>query len=94
MGWELLEGMSHEEIAEAVKQGLCGYFEVSMDELPSQLLLGTIDEEEAQRIFREEFPLPATPPYLTAEGVNIIYQQYEIACYAAGMPTCVIAAAK
>ena len=30
-------------------------------------------------------PLPAFTPYLDANGVNFIYQQYEIACYAVGL---------
>jgi hypothetical protein len=36
------------------------------------------------------FPLPQAAPYFTADGVVFIYQQYEIACYAAGLPNCVI----
>lgn len=35
-------------------------------------------------------PLPASAPYLTEKGVVFIYQQYEIAPYAAGMPTFII----
>ncbi|MDE6438615.1 MAG: RsiV family protein, partial [Muribaculaceae bacterium] len=30
------------------------------------------------------------PPYFMKDGVVFLYQQYEIACYAAGMPACVI----
>lgn len=30
-------------------------------------------------------PLPATPPYLAADGVHFLYQQYEIAPYYLGM---------
>ena len=32
-------------------------------------------------------PLPNTPPALTDKGISIIYQQYEIAPYAAGLPS-------
>ena len=38
----------------------------------------------------EIIPLPANQPYLTPKGVAIEYKQYEIACYAAGMPSFVI----
>lgn len=31
-------------------------------------------------------PLPSTPPYFLENGAVVIYQQYEIAAYAAGMP--------
>lgn len=34
--------------------------------------------------------LPAFPPVYLQEGINFTYQQYEIACYAAGMPSCTI----
>lgn len=34
--------------------------------------------------------LPSCPPYLTADGVAFTYQQYEIAPYSEGMPTCVL----
>lgn len=34
-----------------------------------------------------EVPLPSTQPYLTADGVKFVYQEYEIAPYAAGLPT-------
>ena len=37
-----------------------------------------------------QLPLPAQPPYVAADGVHFIYQQYEIAPYAAGMPECVL----
>ena len=35
-------------------------------------------------------PLPALRPYPTAVGLVFTYQQYEIACYADGMPNFVI----
>lgn len=38
----------------------------------------------------DTLPLPVCPPSFRADGVGIVYQQYEIACYAMGMPACVI----
>lgn len=35
----------------------------------------------------DSFPLPSTPPYFTRKGVTFVYQAYEIAPYAAGIPT-------
>ena len=35
-------------------------------------------------------PLPATPPVFTKEGVLFTYQQYEIAAYAAGLPSFIV----
>lgn len=37
-----------------------------------------------------ELPLPATVPYFTKNGVKFIYQQYEIAPFSAGAPSCTI----
>ena len=34
------------------------------------------------------FPLPAAAPIFKKHGVTFIYQQYEIAAYAVGMPKC------
>lgn len=56
------------------------YFEVRTEsELRDILLLNN-----------EPFPFPQNPPYFEENGVCFLYQQYEIAPYAAGMPACVI----
>lgn len=34
----------------------------------------------------KHIPMPATPPYMMEDGIVLIYQQYEIASYAMGMP--------
>ncbi len=39
-----------------------------------------------------DFPLPETDPWLITDSVQFVYQPYEIAPYAAGLPTCRIAA--
>lgn len=91
MGWDLVKGMPKNEIVKAIKNGLAEYFEAKdVNDLPEYLLLGNGEDKEVRRIFENDFPLPATPPYLTADGVQIIYQQYEIAPYAAGMPAACI----
>ncbi len=51
---------------------------------------GDITLEEALLISPDMLPLPQCPPLLLDSGVMFIYQQYEIACYAAGIPTCVV----
>lgn len=80
MDWELLKGMPRPEINRAIHKGLMDYFEVNNEE----------DFQNALLSDAANLPLPQTPPFLTKKGVEIIYQQYEIACYAAGMPTCVV----
>lgn len=56
------------------------YFEVSTDEAFAEMLL----------VKPDEIPLPVAGPALTPEGLDVIYQQYEIAPYACGMPSCTI----
>ena len=85
--WELLKGYTTKELRSEIKNGLKGYFDIpknaadSDEQLQNSLM---IDEES----FCNAFPLPECRPYLTNKGVCIRYQQYEIACYAAGMPEC------
>lgn len=63
-----------------IKEGLCEYFDVSMENLENQLMDVSV----------ESLPLPQTAPGFTKEGIVFQYQQYEIACYAAGAPRVVI----
>lgn len=58
------------------------YFDVKTDkELVGMLLY--IDNVK-------NIPLPANEPALTKDGITLIYGQYEIALYLAGMPTVTI----
>lgn len=45
---------------------------------------------DALLIDPDTLPLPATGLTFMTKGMNVTYQQYEIACYAAGMPSCTI----
>ena len=56
-------------------QGLIKYFEVKTENDMRELLFD-----------RENIILPQTEPYFTKDGLTFIYQQYEIAAYAYGMP--------
>lgn len=85
--WELLKGYTTKELRSEIKNGLKGYFDIPINAADSDEQLQNslmIDEES----FCNAFPLPECRPYLTNTGVCIRYQQYEIACYAAGMPEC------
>ena len=71
---------SEEAMQPLIRKGLCGYFsydgyEVTDDNLGECLF-------DASGII----PLPAYEPYPTADGLAFVYQQYEIAPYASGMP--------
>ncbi|MBD5425926.1 MAG: DUF3298 domain-containing protein [Bacteroides sp.] len=45
---------------------------------------------DALLINPDTMQLPVCPPDFRQDGVVFLYQQYEIACYAAGMPACLI----
>lgn len=69
-----------------LKDGLKKYFEVTADNELVGMLLGIDDPDD--------IPLPKAEPFLTKDGLTLRYAQYEIAPYAAGMPTVVIPMAK
>lgn len=81
--YEMLIDTETSEFKKLIKKGLTEYFSdsdyaiTSDDELAAML----ITESDVNNL-----PLPEYAPYLTNEGVTFIYQQYEIAPYAAGMP--------
>lgn len=75
IGWELFSTVKMQSI---LRDGLKEYFSVKTEEeLESCLGLNSI----------YSIPLPVTPPLFTEKGIVVIYQQYEIAAYAAGMPS-------
>lgn len=65
-----------------IKEGVRSYFrengeEALNDEQLKDMLIGV---EDVNRI-----PLPSAAPYFTQRGLSFVYQQYEIAPYAAGL---------
>ncbi len=82
-GWDMFTASGKEKLRGMIKDGLKRkYFKANSDEEFYAMLL----EENA----RYTFPLPETEPICGAHGVQFIYQQYEIAPYSAGLPTCVL----
>ena len=82
IGWDILKNTYEQEFQELLKHGLKEYFEVgSDDELKSMLL----NESDFYSI-----PLPQCGPMFVKEGISFVYNQYEIAPYAAGLPSFVV----
>ena len=82
-GWDMFKPQSTDKLRGMIKEGLKrDYFKVENDEEFYAMLLA----ENA----RYDFPLPATDPVCMPDGVQFIYQQYEIAPYAAGIPSCTL----
>lgn len=72
------------DLQRELNKGLKKYFEVSSDtELEENLQISDIYSASY-------LPMPQTAPWIDKDGLHFIYGQYEIACYAAGMPEIVI----
>ena len=62
-----------------------------MEKYFSTLLDGTgVEMMEILDLKDGQIPLPAWAPYPSEEGLNLVYQQYEIGAYALGMPSCIL----
>ena len=81
LGMDMFRPGTTDKVLELVKKGLMEqYFEVKTEKEFNDMLLvnnGTLS-------------FPVNPPYFEEKGVCFLYQQYEIAPYAAGMPQCLI----
>lgn len=78
IGYGIFKNTNSKEFKQAIVSGLKKYFNVKTDkELKSCLL----DVENLN-----EIPLPKSAPYITEDGICLIYGQYEIAPYVYGMP--------
>ena len=80
--WDIVRSDSQSRLHDIVRGMLKDYFNAKSDSELMEYLQGVDDVAS--------LPLPATPPFMTDEGFTLIYQQYEIAAYAAGMPSGVI----
>ncbi|MBQ5993145.1 MAG: DUF3298 domain-containing protein [Bacteroidales bacterium] len=79
--YDIFREESMDELTELVKDNIFSqYFESDASEMENMLTMENNDF----------FPLPQAAPIFREDGVEFVYQQYEIACYAAGMPACVI----
>lgn len=79
--WTFIASNFSSRFQERVKTGLMEYFEVKTEDELDEVL-------QVDHIYN--IPLPVTLPYFTEKGVSITYQQYEIAPYAAGLPSMII----
>ena len=63
----------------------------AMEKYFSTLLDGTgVEMMEILDLKDGQIPLPVWAPYPSGEGLNLVYQQYEIGAYALGMPSCIL----
>lgn len=81
LGWNMFKPEALPKLTAMIKTGLMTqYFEVPAESDLAECLL----------IDPDTLPLPVSNPAFLESGVVFLYQQYEIAPYAAGMPACTI----
>ena len=79
LGWDMFRSDSLVAIKNMVKEAIKTQYFKAGNNFSDYLL-----------VKENEFPLPQTAPRFVKDGIEFIYQQYEIAPYAAGMPSCVL----
>ena len=81
-GFDMLKSSERDSILSLIMKNLENYFEVkSRKELKDCLALNE---------YEETVSLPQNPPYLIGDTLMFVYQQYEIAAYAYGLPEAAI----
>lgn len=84
-GYDMLRNTDSDAFHKLIKEGLIRYFNTG-----TTLAVKTDGELKNCLLVEDDvnyLPLPRTAPYLSKDGMTFIYQSYEIASYAAGMPT-------
>ena len=76
--------MAKADLQKELHEGLATYFGATTDEeLEQQLFLSNYQSVS-------NLPMPKADPWIDGEGVHLVYGEYEIACYAAGLPEVII----
>ena len=98
LSWQMFDKDKRAEMIEKLKPGLKEYFgnsdegSLKSDEELFDCLMLFDDPDTPENELEYGLPLPRTEPWLTRDGIIFMYQQYEIAAYAYGMPDCIIPA--
>lgn len=69
------------DIQDLLIEGMTRYFAESGEDIPADQVINYLFIEDGV------IPLPKNEPFLSEDGVTLIYQQYEIAPYVIGMPS-------
>lgn len=83
LGWDMFQNDKLDTVRLMVRNAIkTQAFETDSDEEFNEILM--LPDSVS------EFPFSVQPPYFMADGVHVVYQQYEIAPYACGLPGCTI----
>lgn len=86
IGWEVFVSPYDENFQKILRQGLVEYFSENGERISEEQLSEYLQGEATQYYI----PLPQCLPIFQKDGVCFLYNQYEIAAYAAGMPQFVV----
>ncbi|MBO4801565.1 MAG: DUF3298 domain-containing protein [Bacteroidaceae bacterium] len=92
LDWSFFDKEKRPELVELLKKGLMAYFndfeedKVTTDSALFDHLLLFDDPDTPENELEYGLPLPATVPAVKGDNMLFIYQQYEIAAYALGLP--------
>lgn len=81
---QMIDSASVEQIQPLLIEGLLSYYN------DNEVQLSETDMRSRLQIEGDIIPLPVQQPYPSKEGLVFTYNQYEITCYADGMPSFVI----
>ena len=93
MGWNLFDMSKEQELRAMLIRGVKSYFndfseeKIETDEQLYELLILYDDPETPENEITIGLPFPQAEPYVTRDGISFVYQQYEIAAYACGLPS-------
>lgn len=97
LDWSMFDESKRGELCNLIKEGLKGYFfqnEESAagvsDEALFDILFLFDNPDTPENELEYGIPLPQNAPWLSSRGIVFIYNEYEIASYADGHPSCVI----
>lgn len=79
IGWEVVRQDYNEGLQQLMRKGLKEYLNVKTDD---ELKEAFLNENDFYVI-----PFPQCPPVFTKEGIEFVYNQYEITPYALGLPS-------
>ena len=86
IGWDIIRQLPEGNLQELMRKGLVSYFAADNEEGFKEEDLESVLDESA----RYYIPMPQCPPLFTSEGILFLYNQYEIAAYAMGLPCFVL----
>ena len=85
IGWDIIRQSPESDLQELMRKGILEYMRGDNSQLTEEEAMDMLDESAKYYL-----PMPQCPPIFTNEGILFLYNQYEIAPYALGLPQFVL----